>query len=457
MRATIVTDLGYGDAGKGSVVDWLCRARGGALVVRHNGGAQAGHNVVTPDGRHHTFHQFGSGTLTGAHTHLSRFTLADPLELAREADALTALGVSDPWGLLTVDRDATVVSPHQKAAGRLRELARGPTGHGTCGAGVGETVADSLADVGLVLRVCDLACPAVVRRKLEVLRDLKRAQLADVLPVLRGVDRAAPEIRTLEDPDLIPAVVDFYSWLSGCLRVVDSGWLGTAMRDAGHTVFEGAHGVLLDEWYGFHPHTTWSTCTTANARTLLADAGFGGEVRSLGLLRAYATRHGPGPFPTEDAGLSARLPDAHNGAGGWQGAFRVGWFDAVTARYAVEVSGGVDELVVTCVDRLYGETDVRMCTAYGHGGVLAERLLVPSSPDLGFQESLTRVAFEARPFYGRVFPGVFGPGPVRDYCWTLGEVVGLPVGLVSLGPTAVDKFTPDDLPCDGRVWSASMT
>ncbi|TDB72357.1 adenylosuccinate synthetase, partial [Actinomadura sp. KC216] len=157
MEHVIVVDLGFGDAGKGTVVDHLCSTRpaflggrpprppgerGVATVVRFNGGAQAAHNVVLDDGRHHTFAQFGSGTFTpGVRTHLSRFMLVDPLALAAEADHLRALGVADALDRLTADRDALLTTPYHRAANRARETARGAARHGSCGMGIGETVA----------------------------------------------------------------------------------------------------------------------------------------------------------------------------------------------------------------------------------------------------------------------------------------------------------------------------
>src|SRR5258707_5943403 len=139
----IVVDLGYGDAGKGTVVDWLCspgQAGGPRTVVRFNGGAQAAHNVVTQDGRHHTFAQFGSGTLSapGTRTYLSRFMLVDPLALVGEAEHLARLGVAAPLALVAIDRDALLTTPYHQAANRAREAARGAARHGSCGMGVGE-------------------------------------------------------------------------------------------------------------------------------------------------------------------------------------------------------------------------------------------------------------------------------------------------------------------------------
>ena len=142
-RHYVVCGLGFGDEGKGSVTDFLCSSRSrdpAHAVVRFNGGGQAGHNVVTADGRHHTFAQFGSGSFTpGVRTHLSRFMLVDPLALAAEAAHLIAAGVPGALGRLTVDRDARLVTPYHQAANRARELARGRDRHGSCGMGIGET------------------------------------------------------------------------------------------------------------------------------------------------------------------------------------------------------------------------------------------------------------------------------------------------------------------------------
>ena len=371
----VVVDLGHGDAGKGSTVDWLCSPAAGGVrrdertgstghaggagragmagpaslaglaghgfgaVIRFNGGAQAAHNVVAPDGRHHTFAQFGAGTLHGVPTHLSRFMLVEPFALAAEAAHLAAIGVPDPFGLLTVDRRALLTTPYHRAANRLREAARSPEPgggrHGSCGLGIGETVAYSLAVAhDAAPRVGDCQTPAVLAAKLGRLRDHLAADLA---------------VSGLELPDDLPApefCAEVYAAFAGRARIVGEEYLPRLLA-AGPCVFEGAQGVLLDEWYGFHPHTTWSTTTFANARTLLAEAGLPADgAFRLGVVRTYTTRHGAGPLVTEDRRLAASLPEPHNGTGEWQGAFRTGPFDVVAHRYALEVCGDVDGLVV---------------------------------------------------------------------------------------------------------------
>src|SRR3954452_5420312 len=132
QHALLTVDLGFGDAGKGSIVDFLARAHAAHTVVRYNGGAQAAHRVVTssPSPREHVFAQFGSGTLAGAATHLSRFMLLDPLAMLEEARHLAALG-SDPLQRTTIDEGAPIITPFGRAINRLRELARGSQRHGS--------------------------------------------------------------------------------------------------------------------------------------------------------------------------------------------------------------------------------------------------------------------------------------------------------------------------------------
>ena len=145
-QAILIADLGYGDAGKGSIVDYLTRKTGAHTVVRYNGGAQAAHNVITPEGKHHTFAQFGSGTFVpGTRTHLSRFMMVHPLALLAEERHLQSLGIDDAFPRLSIDREALVTTPFQQAANRIKEIARGDGRHGSCGMGVGETMSDWLA------------------------------------------------------------------------------------------------------------------------------------------------------------------------------------------------------------------------------------------------------------------------------------------------------------------------
>lgn len=349
-RAAIVVDLGFGDSGKGLVTDALVRRLGASAVVRWNGGAQAGHTVVAPDGRAHTFSQFGAGSFVpGVRTYLASAVVVHPTALAVEATHLARVGVTDALARLAIAADARVITPVQQAMGRLRELARGDARHGSCGVGVGETVADSLARPDEVLRMQDLASP-IAARKLARLREGKRDELAAL-----GLDADDPRVRAefgvFEDPSLDVRWLDAARAAVAGVETIAPEELGARLFAERALVLEGAQGILLDEWRGFHPHTSYGTCTTEPARALLA--GFAPEsITTLGVLRTFATRHGAGPFPTEDPALAAGLVDPHNPAGPWQGGFRVGPLDLVLARYALAVSGEVDGLAITHLDAL---------------------------------------------------------------------------------------------------------
>jgi adenylosuccinate synthase len=429
--ATIVVDLAFGDCGKGSIVDFLTREQRDRdrdsrppLVVRFNGGPQAGHNVVTPRGRHHTFAQFGSGTFVpGVVTLLARFMLIEPYAMINEAAHLRALGAADALHRLFVDENCIVITPPQQAANRLRELARRGDAHGTCGLGIGEAMADSIERPELVLRAGQLRDRPLVRSKLRAVRDLKVEQLRDAISTLGTMPRARQAIETLLDPDWIDVAVDNYAGLAEQITLVTDQTARDWIRYWGNVIFEGAQGVLLDEKHGFHPHTTWSTTTFANADTLLDEADFPGERKRLGVLRSYFTRHGPGPFLTEDAALLAKLPaEPHNNASGWQGAFRVGAFDAAAARYALSVAGHVDGLALTHLDRV-GSLPPQICTAYELDGNV-----IRQSPQR--LEELRR----CRPIYT--------PIDTRDpesFIESLERELNVRVSLTSHGPAAADK------------------
>ena len=213
------------------------------------------------------------------------------------------------------------------------------------------------------------------------------------------------------------------------VALVDDGHLAGLLR-AGPVVFEGAQGVLLDEWHGFHPYTTWSTTTFANAETLLAEAGQ--TATRLGVIRCYLTRHGPGPLVTEDPTLE--LTDRHNRRNEWQGPFRTGHFDAVALRYAIEVTGGVDSLALTHLDTAAHQRLLH-CDWYLADGRAVDRLPVGQDHDLVRQERLTNLLLRALPRYA----GSGAPVPARDWPDVVAGALGSQVSLLSFGPTARDK------------------
>ncbi|MFC1404049.1 MULTISPECIES: adenylosuccinate synthetase [Streptacidiphilus] len=434
-RHTVVVDLGYGDAGKGAVVDRLCRSDGVDTVVRFNGGAQAGHNVVTRDGRQHTFAQFGSGTFVpGVRTHLSRFMLVDPLALAAEAAHLRTLGVRDAFARLTVDRRALLTTPYHAAANRHREAARGTARHGSCGLGVGETARYALAHPRSAPTAGDCAAPARLLTVLTRLRERLTDELGLGAPLGPPPEDCATAFRAFAEQ----------------VALADENHLAAALR-RGPVVLEGAQGVLLDEWHGFHPYTTWSTTTFGNAGTLLAEAGAApGSALRLGVLRTYTVRHGPGPLVTENPALGRALPEPHNGHGRWQGAFRRGDFDAVAHRYALAVCarsafGAVQALALTHLDAPARHPYLSICETYDLDGDEIHDLPTGPPGDLRRQAALTTRLLRARP--GRTHTP--GPDP-HSWAEVVADTLDTPVLLRSHGPRAVDRL-PQDGPGTRRV------
>lgn len=437
QQAILTVDLGFGDAGKGSIVDFLTREYSAHTVVRYNGGAQAGHRVVTPAGAAHVFAQFGSGTLAGAATHLSHFMLVEPLAMCAEAEHLRTLGI-DAFANTTIDAQARVITPFQRAANRLKELARGSARHGSCGMGVGETVADALAYGARTPHVGDLRQPDALLAKLAFERTINQAKAAALRPALPDSEQVADELSALYDDDWLEWLMEEYRRFVERAQIVEGDFLAARLQQPGTVIFEGAQGVLLDEAYGFHPHTTWSDTTLRNADRLLAEAGYAGRVQRIGVTRAYATRHGAGPFVTEDAALTRLLPDAANVDGAWQQAFRVGWLDLVMLRYACEVVGALDFLAVTCLDRLAGLPEVQLCGQYECAGRIIDRIAPPASPgDLAQQAAITARLQRARPCLT----------PLDDPTALIARIeehLKLPVGLLSTGSSARNKLWSGD-------------
>ena len=446
MRTSyIVTDLGYGDAGKGTTVDYLARQASSAVVVRHSGGAQAAHNVVTNDGRHHTFAQFGSGSFVdGAKTHLSRFMLISPPRMMSEAANLIELGVPDIWQRLTIDEAAPVILPWHQAATQLRELARGAARHGSVGIGISEVQRDLLDDPEKVIRAGDLRHPEGLKARLKALQHDKFYQMLKELKV-----PDSPEARVawaiLNNDEIAEGLIDAYlEWVRTGLQIVPGSHLGELADQHESLIFEGSQGVLLDEWFGFHPYTTWSTTTSENAECLLEELGSPLKPTRLGVLRAYTTRHGPGPFVTEDLELAKQLPELHNETGRWMGDFRYGHLDLVAHHYAMDVTGGVDQLVVTGLDR---SDEWQYATRYEPPAAAdlsdfftlnkrgeVERIKVGVKDDLDRQERLTELLHSCTPQYC-----TSEKVSSAQLVSAIENTLGVPVGIASYGPTAADK------------------
>jgi adenylosuccinate synthase len=416
-RAIITVGLGFGDEGKGATVDYLTRAYEADLVVRYCGGSQAGHNVQLPDGRRHTFSQFGAGTLAKTpnrpRTFLGPNVIIDALALARESNALSDLGVEDPGALLTIHPRCLVATCWLRLLNRLRELSRGRARHGSCGQGIGETRSYWLKYGNDAVFAADLRNAGVLRHKLELQRQRVLIECQEF------IDRITPDL--LEEVDLWNMNGEDVA-LEVSAALPESVTLDSAVPSFQMAVFEGAQGVSLDEYRGFHPYTTWNTVTTHHAWELIHQMDVE-AVSVLGITRAYTTRHGEGPLPTFDAELTARLVDTGNPWNPWQGNLRCGWLDLPLLRYAAAVAGPLDGLVVNHVDQLIGVPS-KVCSAYRKGNILPAEV-----PNLALQSRLTDQLNKAEP----EFVAATSESIIRAL-----DEIG-PVAIVGAGPTHLER------------------
>lgn len=345
-RAIITVDLGWGDSGKGTIVDTLTRKFKAGLNVRYNGGSQCGHNVVTDEGMHHEFSQFGSGTFAGAKTLLSKHVLVNPLDMMLEAATLkNKLGTNPILQTMFVDNRALVTTPYHVALNRIREMARTKR-NGSCGRGIRETVVYSETHPKSAVHVKDLTDYEELHAKLAIMSIVTHYQALEIAP------NPTPEMRPLFDlfKQDVRALTRRFQVASTQFNIVTPEQAAEMMFKEYNLVFEGAQGILLDQHHGFRPHITKSTCTNDNAIDILNEIGFNGDRFTLGIARTYMTKHGAGPFPTEDTELTTLLPDSHNFYNDWQQNFRVGFLDIVALKYAIECTNGIDGLAITHTD-----------------------------------------------------------------------------------------------------------
>jgi adenylosuccinate synthase len=439
QQAILLVDLGFGDSGKGISTDALCRRAQVHTVVRYNGGAQAGHTVVTDDGRSHTFSQIGAGSFClQVRTHLSAHMVCHPAALLAEAEQLSRKGVPNVLYRVSIHRDALLISPYQQALNRLRELSRGAARHGSVGVGVGETVGDARSGQDDVLYARHLTDRQQLKQRLQRMRQRKRLEAAALPPPCANQDAWSFELSVFENNQVIDTFVDLASHLAAMVQVVDTEAEAALTRRPGTVLFEGAQGVLLDEEHGFFPHTTFGRCTLAHAESLLAAWDFSGDVERLAVMRSFMTRHGAGPLPTESKALATQWTEQHNSGGLWQGDFRVGHADFVLWRTARNVCRRLDGLIITHVDALEANPRPLVCNAY----VDASGEKLTEIPSVGDNRTPTHAArlqlLSGAQCVLQPLEGVTGRERASNFFSTAEEALRLPVKFVSRGPRASD-------------------
>ncbi len=416
MSNVVVIGAQWGDEGKGKVVDLLTEYAD--VVVRFQGGNNAGHTLVV-GGEKTVLHLIPAGILHAGKTCvIGNGVVIDPEVMIGEIDRLKQRGFIKDDSQLVVSLDAHVIMPWHKALDVAREQAMGEGKLGTTGRGIGPTYEDKVARRGL--RIRDLIDEARLARKVK-----------ERLPAARE------ELKRLKvDPDLDEAtVIRTYAGFGRRLEryATDASlWLHRAMKAGKSLLFEGAQGTLLDVDHGNYPFVTSSNTVAANAAT---GSGIGPTKIDyvIGIAKAYSTRVGSGPYPTElkDAtGELLRKIGVEFGATTGRPR-RTGWFDAVAMRYAARVNG-LDGLGITKLDVLTGFPEIKVAVAYRIGGKTVEEM--PS--DLEVLERCEAV-YETLPGWSDKLDGTRRwedlPATARAYLERLAQLSGVKVIAVSIG------------------------
>lgn len=422
MPVTIVIGSQWGDEGKGKIVDLL--APEVDVVARYQGGANAGHTIMWGD-KQFVLHLVPSGIFhDGTSCVIGNGVVIDPAALMREIHTIEELGFGVD-GRLFISHHAHLIMPYHKAIEEARERYRDAGAIGTTGRGIGPAYVDKFARTGI--RVVDLLDRDVLRKKLKTAIEEKNAILRSVY----GADG-------LDVEAMIEEYVEFDRQIDPYVKDT-TAYLHRALKDGQRVLAEGAQGSLLDVDFGTYPFVTSSHPTAGGCCTGLGVPPTSVD-RVIGIVKAYTTRVGNGPFPTELDGSAERDPDglgdvlrrAGQEFGATTGrARRCGWLDLVALKYTAAVNG-FTEMAITKLDVLAGMDELRVCTAYRVDGKLTDRF----PGDVAQLEAVEPVyeTFSGFPDLGDGLSMEGLPRAASDYLRFVEEQLEVPIRVLSTGP-----------------------
>ena len=426
MSNVAVVGAQWGDEGKGKIVDWLSERAD--VVVRFQGGHNAGHTLVI-DGNVFKLSLLPSGVVRGGKLSvIGNGVVIDPWALKREIDEITAKGVAVSADNLLIAENACLILPLHRELDQAREAARGGQTIGTTGRGIGPAYEDKVGR--RAIRMCDLSSLAALDARLDEL-------LLHHNALRRGFGIA--DINKEELKAELNEVASYIVPYSGAVwRRLDSE------RRAGRRIlFEGAQGAMLDIDHGTYPYVT-SSNTVAGQAAAGSGMGPGTIGYVLGITKAYTTRVGSGPFPTElDDAIGQGLGERGHEFGTVTGRRRrCGWFDAVMVRQAVKV-GGIKGIALTKLDVLDGMDTLKVCTAYKMNGHEADHL-----PAQAAEQAAAQPVYESFDGWQQSTQGARSwaelPASAVKYIRRIEELIEAPVALLSTSPERDDTILVQD-------------
>lgn len=462
MKNFVCCGMQYGDEGKGSFSDWLTFYKDADCIVKYNGGSQASHTVQTDSGPF-KFAQLGSGMFNGKKHSVITNMVVNPENLMREIEEFSKMSseaANDILSRVHIKEDCFVVTRYHKLMNWLRELSLGENRRGSVGTGVSEVPV--LKETGLGITIGELQNESIdiIKKKMFGLYDYTLEFYANnrdaILENCPGdmKDGLLDRIRFYLYPQRHADVAEYMYNFHHNVRFNLFDDIKDILDTFETVVWEGSQGFLIDKDYGIYPNTT--KLTTTNVPTIKMTYG---DVIKVGITKAFCSRHGRGIFVTADKALGDIITDENQSASYWNGEPRYGWFDAVMFNYANSVNK-VDVIAMSAIDQLTGFKEVKICTKYLYEGEMDEEFkdsfIYELHDDIfivGIKKNNHRMKewlLQCMP----VYETMRGWEKTMDedcmaYIRHIEEITGVPVGVVSVGPSKKDKIVlaPEALVC----------
>lgn len=484
MNKYILCGMQFGDEGKGTFVDYLTHKVKAECIVKYNGGSQASHTVITPDCILHKFSQLGSGMFfDDCHTYLDQNMVINLENLVTEMQFFckkTGISFSDLRDRIHIHIDCSIVTPYHKLSNKLRELASGEERRGSVGTGVSEvrylqclpSTYPYTSSYNLTVR--DIYMSSDDYKVYSTFRDLREYVKNFYYENEHAIWKNAPEnIRDSLNREIrfLLSAHDYFSIASKYIdefkNAPDEVNLKNCVysyRSENHTIensttiFEGSQGLLIDHKYGLKPNTTLLDTTNLYATDHLC---YNFRVENIGIVKAFSSRHGLGIFPTEDYEMNQKISDENQEESFWNGRIRFGWFDMVLLKYAQSIND-VDTLFLSSLDKLDNFEEIKICTAYTYNGKIDETFeeifdySIEKNGSITINsikvphDDLAKYLANCSPIYislkgwqsdiSSIRHAVMLPSECLKYIRTLEELSGLPINVVSVGPTRRQKI-----------------
>lgn len=484
MDSVIVCGMQFGDEGKGSFIDYLAHEKNAHCIIRYNGGSQSSHTVITPSGSFHKFSQLGSGMFFDkCHTYITEnmvVNLDNLIVEMRVFSRTTGIEISELIQRMHIHENCFLVTPYHKLINKLRELSQGSERRGSVGTGVSEVryllSEPKLSPNGkkLGLQVKDIykrySNQPIIGQLEELQHYVQQFYEQNQLEIEKNMPEEMKktmekEIEYLLAPKAFLQIASEYITklkhapreinLSQC--VYDTYEL-SFKKKCYQAIWEGSQGLLIDSVYGIKPNTTFLDTTNHFAVSI---SYVSDKIKKIGIAKAFTSRHGMGVFPTETIEVSSKVSDDNQDESFWNGKIRFGWFDAILLRYAQKINQ-VDELYLSCLDQLSDFETLKICNAYYYNGIVDKEFRqtfnytrmtdgkVIITDIKKNKENISKYLEKCIPQYvelpgwkqdiAKVTDDEELPQECKKYIELLETLANIPITVISVGPTRVNKI-----------------